>query len=223
MWTLARDCPPSATCLSPARPYTASVWTICSVRPPLGLLRVAPAQASVATLQFPAGGVGPSVPNARAPRVPAMSRERVALVPSAAQSRERERGSNQTAVIAQSSRGSDIPVWDYVLTRTRPLSRRRSDAGGKTDNVAGALRVRENARDKLRGGHLFSSTYCDDSCNLNACAAALFDAGSRIIAMDIRRAATAVTGFHHRTGIQNGHSFGIKGSAYRTRSSCRQR
>lgn len=122
--------------------------------------------------------------------------ERTAVVPvPLARSRVRERGYNQSAVIgAELARVWRVPMWDDVLMRTRATrTQTELTPGERLSNVAGAFRVRENARAKLRGGHV---VLVDDivttGATLTACAAALFDAGSRIISyVTFGRAAAA--------------------------------
>ena len=73
--------------------------------------------------------------------------ERTALVPvPLAAARERERGYNQSALIASglASRWR-IPVWSDVLERTR-VTRTQTELtpGERLSNVAGAFRVRDS-------------------------------------------------------------------------------
>jgi ComF family protein len=122
--------------------------------------------------------------------------ERSALVPvPLAESRERERGYNQSALIAaELARLWRIPAWDDVLMRSRATrTQTELTPGERLSNVAGAFRVREDARAKLRGGHI---VLVDDivttGATLAACAHALFEAGSRIISyVTFGRAAAA--------------------------------
>jgi len=111
--------------------------------------------------------------------------ERTALIPvPLAASRERERGYNQSALIASGlSRRWAIPVWTDVLGRTRATrTQTELTPGERLSNVAGAFRVRDSARKSLRGAHV---VLVDDvvttGATLGACASALFEAGSRII------------------------------------------
>jgi ComF family protein len=122
--------------------------------------------------------------------------ERTALVPvPLAASRERERGYNQSALIAWglASRWV-IPVWSDVLERTRVTQTQTElTPGERLSNVAGAFRVRNSARATLRGAHV---VLVDDvvttGATLGACASALFEAGSRIISyVTFGRAAAA--------------------------------
>ena len=111
--------------------------------------------------------------------------ERTALIPvPLAASRNRERGYNQSALIASGlSRRWAIPVWPEVLWRTRATrTQTELTPGERLSNVAGAFRVRDSARESLRGAHV---VVVDDvvttGATLGACASALFEAGSRII------------------------------------------
>jgi ComF family protein len=114
--------------------------------------------------------------------------ERAALVavPLAAV-RQRERGYNQAALVADSlSAHWRIPVWRDVLRRTRATrTQTRLTPGERSANVRDAFEVPDGpqgARDRIRGLHL---VLVDDvlttGATLNACAAALFNAGARTI------------------------------------------
>lgn len=110
--------------------------------------------------------------------------ERTALVPvPLAPVRKRERGFNQAELIAQAlAREWRIPVWPDCLERLRSTeSQTRLTPGERQTNVRGAFRAAPGTLD-LRGAHL---VVVDDvvttAATLNACAAALCDAGARII------------------------------------------
>lgn len=122
--------------------------------------------------------------------------ERSALIPiPLSRSRERERGYNQSVLIARelAFRWS-IPVWDDVVERSRATrTQTELTPGERLSNVAGAFRVRENTARKLRGAHV---VIVDDvvttGATLAACALALFEAGTRIISyVTFGRAAAA--------------------------------
>jgi predicted amidophosphoribosyltransferase len=87
-----------------------------------------------------------------------------------------------------------IPMWQDVVIRTRATrTQTELTPRERLSNVAGAFRVRESARAKVRGAHV---VLVDDivttGATLTACAAALFDAGSRIISyVTFGRAAAA--------------------------------
>lgn len=110
--------------------------------------------------------------------------ERTALVPvPLAPVRRRERGFNQAELIARAiARHWSIPVWATCLERTRATeSQTRLTPGERRGNVRGAFRAAAPQWD-LRGSHL---VLVDDvvttSATLNACAAALCEAGARIV------------------------------------------
>jgi ComF family protein len=114
--------------------------------------------------------------------------ERAALIPvPLSPARERERGFNQAALLAESLTAHwRIPVWRDALFRTRATrTQTRLTPGERSANVRHAFEVPVNqsgARDRMRGLHL---VLVDDvlttGATLNACAAALFDAGARTI------------------------------------------
>ena len=122
--------------------------------------------------------------------------ERTALIPiPLARSRERERGYNQSELLASElSRLWAIPVWRDVVERARATrTQTELTPGERLTNVAGAFRVRDSAARKLRGAHL---VIVDDvvttGATLGSCALALFEAGTRIISyVTFGRAAAA--------------------------------
>lgn len=112
-------------------------------------------------------------------------RERTAIVPvPLARDRERERGYNQSALLGAALSGLwRIPMWNDVLQRARATeTQTRLTPEQRRHNVSGAFRAAPGARSRLRGAHL---VIVDDvvttAATLNACAAALFDGGARII------------------------------------------
>jgi ComF family protein len=111
--------------------------------------------------------------------------ERAALVPvPLARSRQRERGYNQSELLAQElSRLWNVPVWNDVVTRERATrTQTELTPGERLSNVAGAFRVRESAAGKLRGAHvIIVDDVVTTGATLGACALALFEAGTRII------------------------------------------
>ncbi len=111
--------------------------------------------------------------------------ERTALVPiPLAKSRQRERGYNQSELLAQElSRLWNVPVWNDVVTRERATrTQTELTPGERLSNVAGAFRVRESAAGKLRGAHvMIVDDVVTTGATLGACASALFEAGTRII------------------------------------------
>jgi ComF family protein len=118
---------------------------------------------------------------------PDVVEERVALVPvPLAPVRERERGSNQSALLARALAASwKLPVWDDALLRVRATrTQTRLTPDERRGNVSGAFRVAEIAATRLRGTHL---VLVDDvittGATLAACAAVLFGAGARVISL----------------------------------------
>lgn len=97
--------------------------------------------------------------------------------------RLRERGYNQSALLAAAlGQAWAIPVFDAILSRTRHTrAQARLTPEQRLHNVANAFRV-ASLPDQLVGAHL---VLVDDvittSATLNACAAALFEAGVRAI------------------------------------------
>lgn len=111
--------------------------------------------------------------------------ERAALVPvPLASARKRQRGYNQSALIASAlGRRWRIPVWESAVSRIHETqSQTRLTPEERLSNVAGSFKTGSEAREKLRGAHVF---LVDDvvttAATLNTCAKALYDAGARII------------------------------------------
>ena len=112
-------------------------------------------------------------------------RERSAIVPiPLGASRLRERGYNQSELLARGLASRwNVPVWTDVITRDRETkSQTRLTPEDRLRNVSGAFRATVSARIKLRGAHV---VLIDDvvttASTLNACAAALFDGGARVL------------------------------------------
>ncbi len=110
--------------------------------------------------------------------------ERTALVPVPLSARrERERGFNQSARLAVAIAAHlGLVTWHDVLERTHfTSSQTRLTPEERLRNVSGAFRVAGDPA-RLRGTHL---VLVDDvvttAATLNACAAALFAGGTRII------------------------------------------
>ena len=111
--------------------------------------------------------------------------ERAALVPiPLASARKRERGYNQSALIAAGlSERWRVPVWDSLVVRSRETTTQtRLTPEQRLANVAGSFQVDVQNLDALQGAHL---VIVDDvvttAATLNACAKVLYDAGARII------------------------------------------
>ncbi|HYU54134.1 MAG TPA: phosphoribosyltransferase family protein, partial [Gemmatimonadaceae bacterium] len=111
--------------------------------------------------------------------------ERTAIIPiPLASARKRQRGYNQSALIAHGlARRWRIPVWEELVTRSRETSSQtKLTPEQRLDNVAGSFRIDSRGLEKLRGAHL---VIVDDvvttAATLNACATALYEAGARII------------------------------------------
>jgi len=116
---------------------------------------------------------------------PDVRRERAALVPvPLACARLRERGFNQSELLgAALGRRWALPIWTSVLARTRDTpSQTRLTPADRVRNVSGAFRAPPSAGAILRGAHV---VLVDDvvttASTLNACAAALYDGGARIL------------------------------------------
>ena len=110
--------------------------------------------------------------------------ERTALIPVPLSSRrERERGFNQSTKLADAiGKQLGLDVWRNALGRTHfTSSQTRLTPEERLRNVSGAFRVTGDPA-RLRGAHL---VLVDDvvttAATLNACAAALFAGGTRII------------------------------------------
>jgi ComF family protein len=112
-------------------------------------------------------------------------RERTAVVPvPLASTRLRERGFNQSERLATAlSLRWQVPTWPNVLHRVRHTpSQTLLTPADRVRNVSGAFRASASAGAILRGAHV---VLIDDvvttASTLNACAAALYDGGARIL------------------------------------------
>jgi ComF family protein len=110
--------------------------------------------------------------------------ERAALVPvPLAPSRARERGYNQSELLAHGlARRWGVPVWSECVVRAKnTASQTRLTPDERRLNVCGAFRA-VPGRVNFRGAHL---VLLDDvittGATLNECAAALYEAGARIV------------------------------------------
>jgi ComF family protein len=110
--------------------------------------------------------------------------ERAALVPvPLSPSRARERGYNQSELLARGLAGLwGIPMWPECVQRAKATTTQtRLTPEDRRRNVRGAFRAVPDAVN-FRGAHL---VLVDDvittGATLNACAAALHEAGARIV------------------------------------------
>jgi ComF family protein len=111
--------------------------------------------------------------------------ERAAVVPvPLAPDRERERGYNQSERLAAALASNwSVPMWAHVIERTRSTgTQTRLTPAERLVNVSHAFRAPAHARETLRGKHV---VLVDDvvttAATLNACAAALYAGGARIV------------------------------------------
>jgi len=111
--------------------------------------------------------------------------ERAALVPiPLASARKRERGYNQSALIAAGlSKRWRVPVWDSLVVRSRETTTQtRLTPEQRLANVAGSFQIGDSNFGAVQGAHV---VIVDDvvttAATLNACAKVLYDAGARII------------------------------------------
>ena len=111
--------------------------------------------------------------------------ERAALIPvPLARDRQRERGYNQSELLARVIAETwAVPVWTDVLARQRRTrTQTKLSPSERLANVAGAFSIVPGGAPRLKGAHV---VVVDDvittASTLNACAAALFGHGARII------------------------------------------
>lgn len=111
--------------------------------------------------------------------------ERSAIVPvPLGKSRFRERGYNQSAVLAEAlGKIWHCTVQEDVIFRAREtISQTELKPEERRANVAGAFTAPEAVRERIRGSHLI---IIDDvmttAATLNSCAAALYGAGARTL------------------------------------------
>jgi ComF family protein len=187
---------PKPRCDRCGHPNQGSTCAWCSLLPPY--VRAArslcwersdtTAQSIVHALKY---GGWPAIADEMAARMVRMDwpadvlRERTALVPvPLAPTRRCERGFNQSELLAHAlARRWPIPVWGNVLTRIRHTpSQTRLTPMDRLRNVSGAFRADASAIVTLRGAHI---VLVDDvvttASTLNACAAALYEGGARIL------------------------------------------
>ncbi|HEY6220040.1 MAG TPA: ComF family protein [Gemmatimonadaceae bacterium] len=112
-------------------------------------------------------------------------RERAAVVAvPLSPTRARERGFNQSDLLARAlSAHWSMPVWTDALERVRHTeSQTRLTPADRVRNVAGAFRASRSVHAILRGAHvILVDDVVTTASTLNACAAALFEGGARIL------------------------------------------
>ncbi len=162
-------------------PYVRAVRSVC-------WMPVEPASGIVHALKY--GGWHKTAPEiaARMARVSwplDVLRERTMLVPvPLARSRLRERGYNQSALLAASLSGHwGIPARNDCLERIRATrTQTELDPDERHANVSGSVRFHSRENAALRGAHV---VLVDDvvttAATLNECARALYEGGARII------------------------------------------
>jgi ComF family protein len=111
--------------------------------------------------------------------------ERRALIPvPLSATRVRERGYNQSELLARAvATRWGIAVWSDVLRRSRDTATQTQlSAGERMHNVAGAFCPSPEGAVMLRGAHvLLVDDVVTTASTLNACAAALYEGGARIV------------------------------------------
>jgi ComF family protein len=111
--------------------------------------------------------------------------ERAALVPiPLASARKRERGYNQSALIATAlSKRWRVPVWENLVVRSRETrSQTRLTPEERLGNVAGSFQIVAGNLDELQGAHvMIVDDVVTTAATLNECAKVLYEAGARII------------------------------------------
>lgn len=111
--------------------------------------------------------------------------ERGVLVPvPLAPARERERGYNQSELIARAlGERWRLPVAATAIARVRgTVSQTRLTPSDRLRNVSGAFRAVEAARRHIERAHvILVDDVVTTAATLNACAAALLDGGARIV------------------------------------------
>jgi ComF family protein len=111
--------------------------------------------------------------------------ERSSLVPiPLASARKRERGYNQSALIAAAlSERWRVPVWENLVVRSRETrSQTQLTPEQRLGNVAGSFQIGAGNVEALSGAHvIIVDDVVTTAATLNECAEVLYDAGARII------------------------------------------
>ena len=111
--------------------------------------------------------------------------ERAGLVPiPLASARKRERGYNQSALIAAGlSERWRVPVWENMVVRSRETrSQTQLTPEQRRGNVAGSFQIGARNLEALAGAHvIIVDDVVTTAATLNECAKVLYDAGARII------------------------------------------
>ena len=110
--------------------------------------------------------------------------ERKALIPvPLASARRRQRGYNQSALIARElGKRWQLPVWEDLVRRTRETSTQtRLTPEERRANVAGSFCVVGEAQRLLDAHLIIVDDVVTTAATLNDCAKVLYEAGARII------------------------------------------
>ena len=113
-----------------------------------------------------------------------VTRERSAVIPvPLARSRERERGYNQSRIIAEALGASwKIPVLPDAIERARATrSQTELSPEDRRANVTGSVRFKSRRGDLIGSHVVLVDDVVTTAATLNECARVLFDAGARII------------------------------------------
>ncbi len=186
---------PSPQCQRCGHPISVGSCTWCALLPPfvraarsVCWMPVEPASSIVHALKYEGWT---RVADEMAERMSRLSwprdvvEERAALVPiPLASARKRQRGYNQSALIARAlGRRWRIPVWEDVVRRSRETaSQTRLTPEQRLDNVAGSFVAGDRQLETMRGAHvMIVDDVVTTAATLNTCAKVIYEAGARII------------------------------------------